>query len=148
MRKIVFFTYALLSLYVTPFLEDPEYCWHSRYAFENISVIFMVLYSFLSLALVARQNNYARPVLTADSMLDIKNGRLEPFNVQVMLTIQAKPAKRVLRLVVSFFCRHVLQEMAVDTFIPNDTKIFDDGKLMVHYMPAINFNLEACICFF
>ena len=27
-----------------------------------------------------------------------------------------------------FFFRHVLQEMTVDTFIPNDTKILDDGK--------------------
>lgn len=25
--------------------------------------------------------------------------------------------------------RHVLQEMNVDTFIPNDTKILDEGKL-------------------
>ncbi|KAG7015545.1 DNA mismatch repair protein MSH5, partial [Cucurbita argyrosperma subsp. argyrosperma] len=56
---------------------------------------------FLSLALIARQNNYVRPVLSADSMLDIKNGR------------------------------HVLQEMAVDTFIPNDTKIFDDGRVII-----------------
>ncbi|KAL0550137.1 hypothetical protein IC582_014637 [Cucumis melo] len=37
---------------------------------------------FLSLALIARQNNYVRPDLTADSMLDIKNGRLEPLDVQ------------------------------------------------------------------
>ncbi|XP_038903571.1 DNA mismatch repair protein MSH5 isoform X6 [Benincasa hispida] len=56
---------------------------------------------FLSLALIARQNNYVRPDLTADSMLDIKNGR------------------------------HVLQEMAVDTFIPNDTKIFYDGRVNI-----------------
>ncbi|XP_050941703.1 DNA mismatch repair protein MSH5 isoform X3 [Cucumis melo] len=56
---------------------------------------------FLSLALIARQNNYVRPDLTADSMLDIKNGR------------------------------HVLQEMAVDTFIPNDTKIFCDGRVNI-----------------
>ncbi|XP_023007703.1 DNA mismatch repair protein MSH5 isoform X6 [Cucurbita maxima] len=56
---------------------------------------------FLSLALIARQNNYVRPVLSADSMLDIKNGR------------------------------HILQEMAVDTFIPNDTKIFDDGRVII-----------------
>jgi DNA mismatch repair protein MSH5 len=28
----------------------------------------------------------------------------------------------------AFVCRHVLQEMTVDTFIPNDTKIFHDGK--------------------
>ncbi|KAG6577482.1 DNA mismatch repair protein MSH5, partial [Cucurbita argyrosperma subsp. sororia] len=26
---------------------------------------------------------------------------------------------------------HVLQEMAVDTFIPNDTKIFDDGRVII-----------------
>ncbi|KAL0443359.1 UNVERIFIED_CONTAM: DNA mismatch repair protein MSH5 [Sesamum latifolium] len=51
----------------------------------------------LSLALVARQNNYVRPILTSESVIDIRNGR------------------------------HVLQEMTVDTFIPNDTKILDEG---------------------
>ncbi|KAK7276856.1 hypothetical protein RIF29_18002 [Crotalaria pallida] len=56
---------------------------------------------FLSMALVARQNNYARPWLTEENLLDIKNGR------------------------------HVLQEMTVDTFIPNDTKILHDGRINV-----------------
>ncbi|KAG8386113.1 hypothetical protein BUALT_Bualt03G0115200 [Buddleja alternifolia] len=55
----------------------------------------------LSLALVARQNNYTRPILTSESMLDIRNGR------------------------------HVLQEMTVDTFIPNDTKILDEGRISI-----------------
>ncbi|KZV16500.1 hypothetical protein F511_10112 [Dorcoceras hygrometricum] len=54
-----------------------------------------------SLALVARQNNYARPILTSENMLDILNGR------------------------------HVLQEMIVDTFIPNDTKILDEGRINI-----------------
>ncbi|KAK7300056.1 hypothetical protein RJT34_10888 [Clitoria ternatea] len=53
----------------------------------------------LSMALVARQNNYVRPLLTEENLLDIKNGR------------------------------HVLQEMIVDTFIPNDTKILHDGRI-------------------
>ncbi|KAK3025569.1 hypothetical protein RJ639_041047 [Escallonia herrerae] len=57
--------------------------------------------SFLSLALVARQNNYVRPILTAESVLDIRNGR------------------------------HILQEMTVDTFIPNDTKILDEGRINI-----------------
>ncbi|KAL3508470.1 hypothetical protein ACH5RR_027871 [Cinchona calisaya] len=56
---------------------------------------------FLSLALVARQNNYVRPVVTAENLLDIRNGR------------------------------HVLQEMTVDTFIPNDTKILHDGRVNI-----------------
>ncbi|KAJ4725114.1 DNA mismatch repair protein MSH5 [Melia azedarach] len=56
---------------------------------------------FLSLAIVAHQNNYVRPILTLDMLLDIKNGR------------------------------HVLQEMTVDTFIPNDTKIYDDGRINI-----------------
>ncbi|XP_056697759.1 DNA mismatch repair protein MSH5 isoform X2 [Spinacia oleracea] len=55
----------------------------------------------LSLALVAQQNNYVRPNLTTDAILDIQNGR------------------------------HVLQEMTVDTFIPNDTKILDEGKINI-----------------
>ncbi|KAJ8442960.1 hypothetical protein Cgig2_019533 [Carnegiea gigantea] len=56
---------------------------------------------FLSLALVAHQNKYVRPILTTDTILDIQNGR------------------------------HVLQEMTVDTFIPNDTKILDDGRINI-----------------
>ncbi|GAA0148583.1 DNA metabolism protein [Lithospermum erythrorhizon] len=55
----------------------------------------------LSLALVARQNNYTRPNLTAEKLLDIKNGR------------------------------HVLQEMIVNQFIPNDTKILDEGRVVI-----------------
>ncbi|KAH9621336.1 hypothetical protein KSS87_004293 [Heliosperma pusillum] len=54
---------------------------------------------YLSLALVSQQNNYVRPVLTTESILHIQNGR------------------------------HLLQEMTVDTFIPNDTKILDNGRL-------------------
>ncbi|XP_020691721.1 DNA mismatch repair protein MSH5 isoform X6 [Dendrobium catenatum] len=56
---------------------------------------------FLSLALIARQNNYVRPILTEDSLLDIQNGR------------------------------HVLQELTVDTFVPNDTKISHDGRINI-----------------
>ncbi|KAA8523663.1 hypothetical protein F0562_010086 [Nyssa sinensis] len=56
---------------------------------------------FLSMALVAHQNNYVRPTLTTETLLDIRNGR------------------------------HVLQEMIVDTFIPNDTKIHDDGRINI-----------------
>ncbi|KAK8969744.1 DNA mismatch repair protein MSH5 [Platanthera guangdongensis] len=56
---------------------------------------------FISLALVARQNNYVRPILTEDSLLDIQNGR------------------------------HVLQELTVDTFVPNDTKISNDGRINI-----------------
>ncbi|KAI3755927.1 hypothetical protein L1987_55737 [Smallanthus sonchifolius] len=63
---------------------------------------------FLSLALVACQNNYVRPTLTAEAVLDIRNGR------------------------------HVLQEMTVDTFIPNDTKIIDQGN--VHIITGPNYS--------
>ncbi|KAL8195595.1 hypothetical protein R6Q57_025998 [Mikania cordata] len=63
---------------------------------------------FLSLALVARQNNYVRPKLTAEAVLDIRNGR------------------------------HVLQEMTVDTFIPNDTMIMDQGN--VHIITGPNYS--------
>ncbi|XVE50681.1 hypothetical protein DITRI_Ditri01bG0182800 [Diplodiscus trichospermus] len=55
----------------------------------------------LSLAMVARQNNYVRPTLTMETFLHIQNGR------------------------------HVLQEMTVDTFIPNDTKILDEGRINI-----------------
>ncbi|XP_071730258.1 DNA mismatch repair protein MSH5-like [Rutidosis leptorrhynchoides] len=62
----------------------------------------------LSLALVARQNNYVRPTLSAEPVLDIRNGR------------------------------HVLQEMTVDTFIPNDTKIIDHGS--IHIITGPNYS--------
>ncbi|XP_049360399.1 DNA mismatch repair protein MSH5 isoform X5 [Solanum verrucosum] len=55
----------------------------------------------LALALVARQNNYVRPNLTAEDLLDIRSGR------------------------------HVLQEMTVDTFIPNDTNITLEGRINI-----------------
>ncbi|XP_024467350.2 DNA mismatch repair protein MSH5 isoform X1 [Populus trichocarpa] len=55
----------------------------------------------LSLAIVAHQNNYVRPILTEENLLDIQNGR------------------------------HVLQEMTVDTFIPNDTKILHDERIII-----------------
>ncbi|WCJ32950.1 DNA mismatch repair protein MSH5 [Euphorbia peplus] len=55
----------------------------------------------LSLALVAHQNNYVRPILTEETLLNIQNGR------------------------------HILQELTVDTFIPNDTKVVDDGRIHV-----------------
>ncbi|XP_021287396.1 DNA mismatch repair protein MSH5 [Herrania umbratica] len=64
--------------------------------------------SFLSLAMVARQNNYVRPTLTMETYLDIQNGR------------------------------HVLQEMAVDTFIPNDTRILDEGR--IHIITGPNYS--------
>ncbi|XWS09784.1 hypothetical protein CRYUN_Cryun39dG0019000 [Craigia yunnanensis] len=63
---------------------------------------------FLSLAMVARQNNYVRPTLTMETFLDIQNGR------------------------------HVLQEMTVDTFIPNDTKILDEGR--IHIITGPNYS--------
>ncbi|KAK1603133.1 hypothetical protein QYE76_008002 [Lolium multiflorum] len=55
----------------------------------------------LSLAIVARQNNYVRPILTEDSILEIQNGR------------------------------HVLQEMTIDTFVPNDTKMRSAGRINI-----------------
>ncbi|XP_023641568.1 DNA mismatch repair protein MSH5 isoform X3 [Capsella rubella] len=63
----------------------------------------------LSLAYVAHQNNYVRPVLTIESLLDIRNGR------------------------------HVLQEMAVDTFIPNDTEISDSAG-RIHIITGPNYS--------
>ncbi|CAN8258651.1 unnamed protein product [Cochlearia groenlandica] len=62
----------------------------------------------LSLACVAHQNNYVRPILTEESLLDIRNGR------------------------------HVLQEMAVDTFIPNDTELNDNGR--IHIITGPNYS--------
>ncbi|XP_071733711.1 DNA mismatch repair protein MSH5-like [Rutidosis leptorrhynchoides] len=62
----------------------------------------------LSLALVARQNNYVRPTLSAEPVLDVRNGR------------------------------HVLQEMTVGTFIPNDTKIIDHGS--IHIITGPNYS--------
>ncbi|KAK9151711.1 hypothetical protein Syun_010020 [Stephania yunnanensis] len=56
---------------------------------------------FLSLTIIARQNNYVRPVLSEESVIDIQNGR------------------------------HVLQEVTVDTFVPNNTMILDNGRVSI-----------------
>ncbi|KAF3788361.1 DNA mismatch repair protein [Nymphaea thermarum] len=56
---------------------------------------------YLSLALVAQQNNYVRPILTEDPVIDIQNGR------------------------------HMLQEMTVDTFVPNGTRIDESGLINI-----------------
>ncbi|XP_078157852.1 MUTS-homolog 5 isoform X3 [Carex rostrata] len=55
----------------------------------------------LSLAIVSHQNNYVRPVLVEDSLLEIHNGR------------------------------HPLQEMTVDTFVPNDTIILSNERINI-----------------
>lgn len=44
---------------------------------------------------------------------------------------------------VNTITRHVLQEMTVDTFIPNDTKILDDGKGKIYSIIAHQMN----VCF-
>ncbi|PWA44000.1 DNA mismatch repair protein MutS, type 1 [Artemisia annua] len=85
-------------------------CTHSLHVYSQIAST-SCLYksnSFLSLTLVARQNNYVRPMLTPENVLDIRNGR------------------------------HVLQEMAVDTFIPNNTKIIDHGN--IHIITGPNYS--------
>lgn len=37
--------------------------------------------------------------------------------------------------------RHVLQEMTVDTFVPNDTKIENDGNGIIHLIVIFNYGL-------
>jgi DNA mismatch repair protein MSH5 len=56
--------------------------------------------SLIALALVAKENNYTRPVLTQERILEIKGGR------------------------------HPLQELCVDDFVPNDTFSGDQHSLM------------------
>lgn len=93
--------------------------------------VFWFLYdcsSSLSLALVARQNNYVRPILSSESVLDIRNGRFEqlcPISYALLVFICLE--KRIWTFLF-LAIRHVLQEMTVDTFIPNDTKIMDEGS--------------------
>ncbi|OAY66081.1 DNA mismatch repair protein MSH5, partial [Ananas comosus] len=79
--------------------------------------------SFLSLALVARQNNYVRPILTEDTLLDIENGRF-------VLLSSEEPMKKA-EIGTKSASRHALQEMTVDTFVPNDTKIFNNGRINI-----------------
>lgn len=40
-------------------------------------------------------------------------------------------------------CRHVLQEMTVDTFIPNDTKILNDGNWNHMFQLAFDADLNS-----
>lgn len=104
--------------------------------------------SSLSLALVARQNNYVRPILTSESVLDIKNGRSE---LLCLLNHNVIIYNLMLLWRFSLVSRHVLQEMTVDTFIPNDTRILDEGFFFfflclslpqpASYIININFNI-------
>jgi hypothetical protein len=57
-------------------------------------------FSLISLALLAKENNYTRPVLTQERVLEIEGGR------------------------------HPLQELCVDDFVPNDTFSGDQHTLM------------------
>ncbi|KAK9155677.1 hypothetical protein Sjap_003157 [Stephania japonica] len=66
---------------------------------------------FLSLTIIARQNNYVRPVLSEESLIDIQNGRIHED--------------------ICICTRHVLQEMTVDTFVPNNTMILNNGRVSV-----------------
>ncbi|PSR95594.1 DNA mismatch repair protein [Actinidia chinensis var. chinensis] len=43
---------------------------------HSLTTFFYAAHSFLSLALVARQNNYVKPTLTMEELLEIQNGRL------------------------------------------------------------------------
>ena len=43
---------------------------------HSLTIFFYAAHSFLSLALVARQNNYVKPTLTMEELLEIQNGRL------------------------------------------------------------------------
>jgi DNA mismatch repair protein MSH5 len=56
--------------------------------------------SLIALALVAKENNYTRPELTQERVLEIEEGR------------------------------HPLQELCVDDFVPNDTFSGDQHSLM------------------
>jgi DNA mismatch repair protein MSH5 len=56
--------------------------------------------SLIALALVAKENNYVRPVLTEERVLEIEKGR------------------------------HPLQELCVDDFVPNDILSGDKHSLM------------------
>ncbi|KAJ3699033.1 hypothetical protein LUZ61_002738 [Rhynchospora tenuis] len=93
-HKILDMERAIIRDLVSRILQFvPHLTWAVNFAAE--------LDCILSLAIIARQNNYVRPVLTEDSSLEIHNGR------------------------------HPLQEMTVDTFVPNDTFILSHERINI-----------------
>lgn len=66
---------AELDWYVCFYWAYKYYRWHLTDP-TLVNMLFLILFiSILSLAIVARQNNYVRPILTEDSILEIHNGR-------------------------------------------------------------------------
>ncbi|KAA6427813.1 MAG: DNA mismatch repair MSH5-like [Trebouxia sp. A1-2] len=75
----------------------------------------------ISLALAAREHHYTRPLLTKDNVLHIKQGMGDVYT-----------------------CRHMLTEMVVDNYIPNDTHMNeDDSRIQVITGP----NLSGKSCY-
>ena len=78
----------------------------------ELTSIFSELDCLLSLAEAAKRLNYVRPTLTEENKLDIREGRYASnFFMHVSI------------LSLFSMARHPLQELVVDTFIPNDTLI-------------------------
>jgi DNA mismatch repair protein MSH5 len=76
-----------------------ELDWYvSLILYNSATHTILLYYSIISLALTAKENNYTRPIVTNDNIIQINEGR------------------------------NPLQELTVTDFIPNDTNIPNNGK--------------------
>lgn len=76
----------------------------------------------LSFAEAARAGDYRRPRMVEENIIDIKQGR---YNVASnLLSIRVFTLKGACP-----FCRHPLQELVVDTFVPNDAFLISGAGL-------------------
>jgi hypothetical protein len=84
-----------------------------------------------SLASVARERSYARPLLTQDNVLHIKQGG--PSHARVKASQIRHTAALSHVLLWSYHAgRHLLTEMVADAYIPNDTAMrADSGRVQV-----------------
>ena len=68
------------------------------------------------MTLLAREHNYVKPELTDDNVIYIKAGRYETTDLTEHFSLTLS-----LSLSLSLSYRHPLQELCVNTFVPNDT---------------------------
>lgn len=77
---------------------------------DQKSYNFSYFFSLVSLTLLARDHNYVKPELTDDNVIYIKAGRYKTIDL-----IEHSSLTHFLSY------RHPLQELCVNTFVPNDT---------------------------
>eukprot|EP00898_Chlorokybus_atmophyticus_P000112 jgi/Chlat1/1100/Chrsp110S00058 len=90
---------------------------------QNAAMLAAELDCLVSFAVAAKEYHYARPQLVKDNVCRIKGGRCLNCDIDVMVNERCI-LRKTLR-------RHMLQEMVVDTFVPNHTDLSAEGRIQV-----------------